>query len=617
MCSDMFEQKSPLPIVKCIDFNPCPLKLDSKVPGSWKREMASMNVPSKKPVCSGLVQVTLTVVLLLTSVAFSRGETLSCPKPGQDFVNSLSMKMVWIESGAFTMGTDAKEVISKENERPSHKVVVRNGFWMGQTEVSQNQYFKIMRKNPSVFKGDSHPVSSVSFASAVTFCERLNEEASHENVLPSGYVYSLPTETQWEYAARTSSLGDDIMHSIDSEKAGWNSNSILREGFNGSFHHRPCGTSPSNERSLFDLYGNVWEWCLDNYHPSYSGSAFDERPWYEQASPENKVIRGGSYLSLPNDCLPVRRSSRSIHRESDSQGFRVVLSVRALHSIERHSSSPAIEKQANQLNQSIDGGLQKKPSSQSPADNEKEIGMPSPEKPTAASTMENSIGMRFVWIPPGKIEDGSSETGEVEEGFWLGSCEVSQKHYEMITGKNPSHFRGDERPVENVSYGDAQRFCKALSEKDKRQYRLPGMIEWKRALMANSKTPVYGDVKDIGWVKGVSTGRISTKPVGLKTPNGYGLFDMIGNVSEWAETPILQLKGFGKGERAVSGFICSSADMGELMKKYKCGGNARTPRNGVDKLLFVKADAGSIDNYTGFRVLCVYQEKKKTASVEY
>jgi formylglycine-generating enzyme required for sulfatase activity len=156
----------------------------------------------------------------------------------------------------------------------------------------------------------------------------------------------------------------------------------------------------------------------------------------------------------------------------------------------------------------------------------------------------NSVGMRFVWIEPGSFQMGS-ETGNPDErpvhevrlskGFYLQVTEVTQRQWEAVMGSNPSNFKGPNRPVEDVSWGDAQEFLRRLNEKEKdSRYRLPTEAEWEGACRAGGQEPgVAADLDEVAWWWRNSDG--VTHAVGQKKPNAWGLFDMRGNVWEWVQ----------------------------------------------------------------------------------
>jgi formylglycine-generating enzyme required for sulfatase activity len=165
----------------------------------------------------------------------------------------------------------------------------------------------------------------------------------------------------------------------------------------------------------------------------------------------------------------------------------------------------------------------------------------------------NSVGMKLAYIPPGEFTMGSPKTepGRVanetqrhvtfEKGFRIGVTEVTQKEWRLIMGTNPAFFKGDDLPVERITWREAVEYCRRLSEKEKKRYRLPTEAEWEYACRAGTTTVYYsGENKEAldaaGWYVGNSGNQ--SHPVGRKQPNPWGLYDMHGNVSEWcAERP--------------------------------------------------------------------------------
>ncbi len=179
---------------------------------------------------------------------------------------------------------------------------------------------------------------------------------------------------------------------------------------------------------------------------------------------------------------------------------------------------------------------------------------PSPSSvPPLSLSMENSIGMKFQYIPWGSFLMGSPEDDpdrdgdevpqhpvKITKGFYLATTEVTQKHWKTVMGEqnNPSDFKGDDLPIENVSWNDAVEFCRKLSTKEGKTYRLPTEAEWEYACRAGTTTRYNtGDdenaLKEAGWYDNNSDWK--THPVGQKKPNIWGLYDMHGNVSEWCQ----------------------------------------------------------------------------------
>jgi len=161
--------------------------------------------------------------------------------------------------------------------------------------------------------------------------------------------------------------------------------------------------------------------------------------------------------------------------------------------------------------------------------------------PFLPSAYTNSIGMEFVLIPAGTFEMGSNEgmdheqpvhTVEITEPFYLGKHPVTQAQWEAVRGENPSQFEGANRPVDSVSWDDAQAFIRALQEKDGgRRYRMPTEAEWEYACRVGAGDASEREVETVEWCRG----NAGTRPVGQKQPNGWGLYDMLCNVWEWVQ----------------------------------------------------------------------------------
>ena len=160
----------------------------------------------------------------------------------------------------------------------------------------------------------------------------------------------------------------------------------------------------------------------------------------------------------------------------------------------------------------------------------------------------NSVGMKLAYIPPGSFTMGSPKTepGRVanetrrhvtfERGFRIGVTEVTQKEWRLVMGTSPAYFKGDDLPVEHITWREAVEYCQRLSEKEKKRYRLPTEAEWEYACRAGTTTAYYSgkDTRALalaGWYLGNSGNQ--SHPVGRKRPNPWGLYDMHGNVSEW------------------------------------------------------------------------------------
>lgn len=216
-------------------------------------------------------------------------------------IQSIRENLVLIPAGSFMMGSN-----QYQDERPVHQVNVR-AFYMGRYEVTQAQYRAVMGANPSYFRGDNLPVENVNWNDAQEFMRRLN-------ALSDGYTYRLPTEAEWEYACRARTTGDyagdlDAMawYGDNSGRTRLNTAEIWRTDranydsriiANGNQTHA-VGTRQPNSFGLYDMHGNVWEWCADWYHDNYNGAPSDGSAWLSGGTQQYRVLRGGSWYDYP------------------------------------------------------------------------------------------------------------------------------------------------------------------------------------------------------------------------------------------------------------------------------------------------------------------------------
>lgn len=241
------------------------------------------------------------------------------PAPGQNrIIPDLGIKCVYVKAGTFRMGSAES---GPNDEKPVHEVKISRGYWMGTCEVTQAQWRALMGTDPSKFKGDELPVENVSWYDAAEFCRKLTKREHKASRLPDGYVYRLPTEAEWEYAARggTRSRSFKYPGSNNPEEVSWHFPASADET-------HPVGTKRPNELGLYDMSGNVWEWRLDWYAADY----YSRSP---QANPANsdygdktyRVCRGGSWGLYPTHCRSANRGGGTPTGRFYSYGFRVVL----------------------------------------------------------------------------------------------------------------------------------------------------------------------------------------------------------------------------------------------------------------------------------------------------
>ncbi len=232
--------------------------------------------------------------------------------------------MVFIPPGTFTMGSPTNDFDSSIDERPQTTVTLTRGYWIGKYEVTQAEYLSVAGTNPSNFPGDlKRPVSSVSWFDATNYCAKLTERELAAGRIPSGSRYRLPTEAEWECAARAGtttqfSYGDDPNYARTTNFA-W----FLDLGHPDLIVH-PVGQRLPNPRGLYDVHGNVWEWCLDNYGPLPGGVQIDPTGPASTLA-RDKVARGGAYDYPNSSCRSGTRLFRFPHFPDSDVGFRVVL----------------------------------------------------------------------------------------------------------------------------------------------------------------------------------------------------------------------------------------------------------------------------------------------------
>ena len=239
------------------------------------------------------------------------GPDESTPAPSSSqktYTNSIGMDFVLIPAGSFDMESPSGEDGRASDESPVHKVKIPDSFYMGKYEVTQKQWREVMGDNPSYFKGDDLPVEKVSWNDAQDFIKKLNQKEGENE-------YRLPSEAEWEYAARAGtttqySFGDDV--SKLNEYAWYRDNS-------GSKTH-PVGQKKPNFWGLYDMHGNVWEWVQDKRHGDYDGAPTDGSAW-ESGRSSYRVFRGGSWSSTTHDCRSASRSDFL----GDDFGFRLLM----------------------------------------------------------------------------------------------------------------------------------------------------------------------------------------------------------------------------------------------------------------------------------------------------
>ena len=428
-------------------------------------------------------------------------------------VNGVSFTMVAVKGGTFTMGCTSEQGSDcYDSEKPAHQVTLSD-YLIGETEVTQALWKAVMGSNPSSFKGDNLPVEKVSYNDIVNdFIPKLNRL--------TGRTFRLPTEAEWEYAARGGSQSRGYKYSGSNTPG----NVAWYYDNSGSKTH-PVKTKAANELGLYDMSGNVWEWCSDRYG-SYSNTAQTDPTGPSSGS--DRVLRGGTWGSIARSSRVSDRYYNHPFYRLSNFGFRLVMEP--------------------------ESGVNDK-SSNVPVDNANAVGTgntASVSSPLQTQTITvNGVSFKMVAVKGGAFTIGcTSEQGSdcydsekpahqvTLSDYLIGETEVTQATWKAVMGRNPSYFKGDDRPVENVSWDDCQKFIKRLNRLTGRTFRLPTEAEWEYAARGGSKSRGYkysgsNTPGNVAWYYDNSGSK--THPVKTKAANELGLYDMSGNVWEWCQ----------------------------------------------------------------------------------
>ena len=402
-------------------------------------------------------------------------------------------------------------------------------FCIWETRVQDYQVFASATgrswKKPPFIQGPTHPAVSVNWQDANAFCEWLTQKERQEGRLAAGQYYRMPTDAEWSVAV---GLGNETGSSPEQKNwkiidvYPWGNQFPPRRG-TGNFapflnvdsfeNTAPVGSFAANKFGLYDLGGNVWEMCIDNYEAEQEyrvsresrGDAPRQRiSRYDDEDDKRRcVLRGGSWCNtIPHELMSSFRLLSVPHPWEYISGFRCVLAS------VRKKEPPPVPLARSAEGKSVDLG--------------------------------GGVAMEFVFIRSGSFMMGESHQRHqvtLTKPFYMGKYEVTQEQWQAVMGSNPSKNKGARNPVENVSWDDCQKFLAKLNEKlPGQKASLPTEAQWEYACRAGSAaTYCYGygesSLAEYAWYLANSGG--STHPVGTKKPNAWGLYDMHGNVWEW------------------------------------------------------------------------------------
>jgi formylglycine-generating enzyme required for sulfatase activity len=595
----------------------------------------------------------------------------------------VTQRMRWIKPGVFLMGSDQSTKELWYGDETQHEVTLTQGFWMADTPCTQVLWIGVgTGKNPSFFEGSRNPVERVSWEGCQEWLKGLGE--IYPQMRPS-----LPTEAQWEYACRAGSTGVYCFGDSEEEleKYAW-----YWENSGGTTH--PVGEKLPNAWGLYDMHGNIWEWCLDWYAEYTKTSVTDPMG---ASRGRSRVLRGGSWSIPARDLRSACRVWFSMGLRDGDLGFRIVSSALGAEPSEEAmlpvaeqgterarigSAEPAYEfLRSVDLDATGDRTPEQEFSeldvtayaSIRVVSDQEGYQFDRLEKPSWAvdfgsdryglfATFEvKPVRQRMRWIPPGKFVMGSPAERDygrgdegpqheviITHGYWMFDTPCTQGLWTALMGDNPSSFPDPERPVEQVSWEDAVRFSKKLNERlvgnqpltnkrlvdgwERLLFRLPTEAEWEYAGRAGTTGDTYAgdlDLKsrdqtkaelldsiawyggnsghaydleksvEMSWLKDLQAEekRGGTRKVAQKTPNPWGLYDMLGNVWEWCqnwygEYPVDPVERVVNPTRPTEGTE-------RVMRGGSWYNRARDLRSACRRRLF----PGDLRSFLGFRLL--------------
>ncbi|MFZ4520474.1 MAG: formylglycine-generating enzyme family protein [Bacteroidales bacterium] len=536
-------------------------------------------------------------------------------------VNELSFTLLPIPGGTFLMGN--------ENElatRNVHKVEISD-FYLTEIPVTVSLFYQFAReviengeheesgsymwmKSGFRFTGginwqhdekgqlrthfnDNRPIVNVSWYEADAFCQWLGRK--------TGKPYRLPTEAEWEYAAKRGVTGADLPNLTKSgfdpvqldEMAWYRSNS-------GSSLH-PAGLKSSNKFGLHDMIGNVWEWCNDWHSPIYYRYSAFQNPGGPSAG-INKIYRGGGWDTTPSFCTPTYRGMDKPEKRFNFTGFRLALDTLAgKETADFHPAFIRICSACGQKNffgnescRSCDapGFMPLLPKQASSVSIDQAFTQPGMEPLRVQGRISDPGNSKIVTGRIGKVEfkmlpieggtftmgKGISNSGLLRhlvtlDGFFMGQVPVTQALWMEVMDFNPSEITGADLPVTNINWYDAEAFTLKLACLTGQNYRLPTEAEWEFAarggnLSRNTRYAGSNRLTEVG-VFNQKRGNYGPGPVATLKPNELGLYDMSGNVLEWCSdwfndypgTPQVNPKGPASGSDRVQrgGYFYTSA----------------------------------------------------------
>jgi formylglycine-generating enzyme required for sulfatase activity len=471
-------------------------------------------------------------------------------------VGNVAFELVRIRAGSFAMGSATGD----SDEKPIHEVRIGQDLYLGRTEITVRQFRAFVGatgyktdaeqvgwantcpqpglhpnergldwRRPGFELNDDQPVVVVSWNDAMAFCRWLSAQ--------TGRNVRLPTEAEWEYAARAGAR-DRSPSRLD--EVAWYED-------NASNCVRPVGTKRPNPWGLVDMQGNAWEWCLDIWRPDYREAAPDGRAQMcDPIVPQvvwRHVLRGGSWFTPARQLSPTYRARYLNHFSRPDTGFRIVLTTAATTDAaatapvrgdtERHGSCTYDSRKGRTILEAHGARFE---FARIPAGEFLMGGTDGIEKPAhmvrigydfEMGTTEVTVGQFRAFI---KATDYPTD-GEKVGVSWSRGPDTDWQFGDAVPWCQATQDQSDEHPAIFISWYDAMTFCHWLSAETGQEIRLPSEAEWEHACRAGTTGLYAGELSEMGWYNYNACNR--THPVAQKQPNAWGLYDMHGNVWEW------------------------------------------------------------------------------------
>ena len=534
---------------------------------------------------------------------------------------TISQRMRWISPGSFMMGSPHDEPERADREGPQHQVILSEGYWLFDTAVPQALWQAAMGDNPSHFPGAEHPVENVSWRDCQTFIKKLNQ-------LKPGLNLALPSEAQWEYACRAGEKAAfSFGNQLTTKHANYDGNYPYYKGEVGEYRQGTVEVkyfSPNNW-GLYQMHGNVFEWCRDGLR-EYRDQA-ERDPLGPEKEGTRRVVRGGSWFHYACHVRAPYRDADHPEDRGGGVGFRCTRTQAGAQPVDplrqrsgTHSSATDRKGVAQRvvLSQNQSYAVPNWPQPQDYVIRSDMGGVLLRQliKPDWATAIGRDhfglwvefeikseaavVNQRLRWIPPGRFmmgspvskhgalaqadyqrewleSDGPQHVVTLSQGYWLFDTPVTQALWQAVMGENPSEYQSPQRPVESVSWNDANAFIERINEQiPGLNLSLPTETQWEYACRATTETATYqGELEiagernaplldEIAWYGGNSGqgyeleqgfdssawrekqyghDKAGTREVAQKLANGWGLYDMLGNVWEWCRDGMRDYQG--------------------------------------------------------------------------